>query len=159
MNNKNFSKFISIFIFLITSTIVYGSDIKIPAGIYEYVYDYNTASMKENHYIKLSEKNNRITGQYFGTSDDFDEAREGYLPGFFSAEMKNIKVNNNEFSFTVKPDKFFNKPVIPMKKTVQNSLWDISIRSSKRNYSGRYQNGKLIIHSSGIDSRVFTKIK
>jgi hypothetical protein len=55
----------------------------------------------ENKYIVLEENNSNITGKYYGTTDDFDQAREGYLPGYFVVEMKNLLIENNEISFYI----------------------------------------------------------
>ncbi|MFX1298407.1 MAG: hypothetical protein ACFFD2_26575 [Promethearchaeota archaeon] len=132
---------------------------EIELGIYEYVYEYNTKSLIENHYIELIKKNGIIEGRYYGTSDDFDEAREGYLPGFFSAEMKNLQIKGNKISFEVRPNKFFNKAITPMKQNIKNSIWDLIYRYDKRIYHGTYHDGKIVIQSDGINNRVFVKIK
>jgi len=142
-----------------SSTIVAGSEVEIPTGVYEYVYEYNTESLIENHYIELSKKNGKIVGHYYGTSDDFDEAREGYLPGFFSAPMINLKINGNKITFEVSPSKFFNEAITPLNQNSQNSTWDILDRYKKRIYNGTYKSNKFIIQSQGIDNRVFIKIK
>jgi hypothetical protein len=71
------------------------------AGTYEYVYPYNTTNLTENHYIVFEKKTGDLTGRYYGTSDDFDDTREGYLPGFYVADMKNLSIDNNKISFTI----------------------------------------------------------
>lgn len=82
-------------------------------GTYEYVYEYNTVDLNENHYIILKMNNNVIVGRYYGTSDDFDNAREGYLPGFYVAEMKDLSILNNNLSFSMSlnEDELFLKPI------------------------------------------------
>jgi hypothetical protein len=154
-----FSFFLLLFSISYSSIIVHGGEVEIPTGIYEYVYEYNTASLIENHYIELSKKNGKIVGQYYGTSDDFDQAREGYLPGFFSSPMENLKINGNKIKFEVKPSKFFKDAITPLKQNNQNSIWDILRRYQKRIYNGIYKSNKIIIQSEGIDNRMFTKIR
>ena len=117
------SFFLILFSISYSSIIVLGSEVEIPTGIYEYVYEYNTESLIENHYIELSKKNGKIVGQYYGTSDDFDEAREGYLPGFFSSPMKNLRINGNKITFEVKPSKFFNDAITPLKQNRDGTVF------------------------------------
>jgi hypothetical protein len=130
-------------------------------GVYEYVYEYNTEDLIENHYIELFITNGKINGYYYGTSDDFDGAREGYLPGFFSAKIKNLNITASTISFEVevKNTDFFNKPITPLRKIKNNSPWKIGIEYNKRKYHGEIKNRKIIIHTDNFDTRVFTKIK
>lgn len=133
---------------------------KIKLGVYEYVYEHNTKSLIQNHYIELVKKNGIIEGRYYGTSDDFDDAREGYLPGFFSADMKNLQINGNNITFAVKPDKFFNNAITPLKRNSKNSIWDILYKKyDERIYQGTYHDGKIEIQSEGLYNRVFVEIK
>jgi hypothetical protein len=147
-------------IVFLSSPAAYCNDKGIPSGIYEYAYKYNTKTLKENHYIKIFKSNGKSIGYYYGTNDDFDDAREGYLPGFYSQEMINLKINGNKISFEIQPKKFFSKAITPIKKEISNSTWGIRIKHIKvRYYYGEYRENKLIIQSDGIDGRVFNKIK
>ena len=146
------------FISLISHYAIAGNT-EIPIGIFEYVYEYNTENQIENHYIKISIKNGNIHGEYYGTSDDFDNAREGYLPGYFTAQMMNIQTKGKNISFSIKPSKYFKNPITPISKTINNIPWDIPIKSTKRTYKGTYSDKKLIINSNGLDPRTFIKIK
>lgn len=149
-----------VFIILISITSHHGiaSNSVIPMGVYEYVYEYNTNDLIENHYIKLSIKNNIIYGEYFGTSDDFDSAREGYLPGFYKSPMVNIKIDGKNISFSVKPLKYYKNSITPYNKTDNNALWDVKIKSSLRSYQGTYIHNKFTINSNGLDPRIFVKM-
>lgn len=129
-------------------------------GVYEYVYEYNTEDLIENHYIELIDSVGKITGYYYGTSDDFDDAREGYLPGYFSAKMKNLIITDSTMSFEieVKDTKFFTRPITPLIKIENNANWEIGIRYIKRDYEGEIKNGQIIILTENFDPRVFRKI-
>jgi len=72
------------------------------AGTYRYEYEYNTDSLQEDQYIVLEVDESTLQGWFYGTSDEFDDGREGYLPGFFVAEMKNLEVIEGALSFTVR---------------------------------------------------------
>ncbi|VAW66530.1 hypothetical protein MNBD_GAMMA10-1475 [hydrothermal vent metagenome] len=166
MNNNNalrlsealrYSSFL-FFLFIIASPAFSDTRI-IPEGIYEYVYEYNSERLIENHYIKIFYKKGKAQGIYYGTSDDFDEAREGYLPGFFSSKMNSIKVDGAKISFSIKPDVFYRQAVTPAKKNKSNSAWKNLITTDIRTYHATYKDNRLFVTSSGLDDRVFNKIK
>lgn len=130
------------------------------SGIYEYVYEHNTKDLIENHYLEFRNANGRIEGTYYGTSDDFDEAREGYLPGFFSARMKNLIVQGSSISFEVevKDTDLFSKPVTPLRKMERNAPWGVGIRYTTRSYHGEIKGNSIIIKTKGFKERAFRKI-
>jgi hypothetical protein len=129
-------------------------------GVYEYKYKYNTKDLTENHYIKLEEINGKISGTYFGTSDDFDQAREGYLPGFFKANMQNITTIDSKIYFKLKVNHsdIYDKAITPFKNPKKNKQWTIGLRNYERNYFGNISVNKIIIQTEGLDKRTFTKI-
>ena len=70
-------------------------------GMYEYVYEFNTDLLVENQTIVFDVEEGALRGWFFGTSDEFDVGREGYLPGFFVAEMIDLSVSEEGVFFTV----------------------------------------------------------
>lgn len=55
----------------------------------------------------------KLRGWFYGTSDEFDHAREGYYCGFFVSEIQDIQINGDTITFqlTIGPDKCFESPV------------------------------------------------
>lgn len=135
-------------------------------GIYEYLYPYNTETLNENHYIKIKLENKKLKGWYYGTSDDFDSGREGYLPGFFVKEMENFIIRNTsiEFILSVEPEDFFDKPV-PLKYQTKEELpanefekWDaVNMRFQPKKYQGTIKENQITINT-GDTVRVYPKI-
>jgi|SRR5688572_5527799 len=82
-------------------------------GTYHYIYPHNTEDLNEDHFIVLYNNGNNLNGRYYSTSDEFDENREGYLPGFFVADLKNIQFNGNTINFSISVDtsEIFSKQV------------------------------------------------
>jgi len=89
--------------------------------VYEYAYPYGS---EENHYIVLTEKNGKTVGLYYGNSDDFDEAREGYDPGFFVVPMNELKIGKDTIRFVldVKDSNMLDKPINLQIKSTQEAL-------------------------------------
>lgn len=126
-------------------------------GVYEYVYEHNTEDMVENHYLEF--KNNKAF--YYGTSDDFDEAREGYYPGFFVAQIENLVLNENIISFNLKVSDsiFYKQPFTPLYQANGNEPWENGIRYDFRNYQGKVKGDTITIITKGFDPRKFIKKK
>jgi hypothetical protein len=126
-------------------------------GVYEYVYEYNTEDLIENHYLEF--KDNQSF--YYGTSDDFDEAREGYYPGFFMAQIDNLELNGENLTFNVivSDSIFYKKPVTPQYQINGNELWDIGIRYNSRKYQGKINGDTITILTKDFDPRKFIKKK
>jgi hypothetical protein len=142
-----------------SSPIVDSQTIKI-LGIYEYKYEYNTNALNENHYIKLEEINGKTSGVYYGTSDDFDDVREGYLPGFFKANMLNINITDSNINFKVKVTNsdIYDKAITPFKNAKNNKRWTIGLQNYERNYFGKILANKIIVETEGFDKRTFIKL-
>lgn len=142
------------------------------AGIYEYIYEHNTKGAEENHYLKVEiNPNGTLTGTYWGTSDDFDESREGYRPGFFETKLQSVTFEQGilKFSLVVKKDDFFASPITPFTKKKPTKRWDQTPRFLERTYEGQIEskskskneneNEKITLKSKNIDLRVFNKVK
>lgn len=125
------------------------------SGIYEYVYDYNTEDLIENHYLEFKADN----AFYYGTSDDFDRAREGYYPGFFMAQIDNMKMDRNYFSFSlnVSDSIFYKKPITPLYQADGNEPWDYGIRYNTRIYKGEVNGDTITLTTKDFDPRKFIK--
>ena len=67
----------------------------------------------EDRIIVIVIDDNKYKCFYYGTSDDFEEVREGYLPGFISVEATNLSFSGGEISFHLNSTNrnFYSQPV------------------------------------------------
>lgn len=135
-------------------------------GIYEFEYPYNTENLNENHYIVLVHENGTLSGKYYGTSDEFDEAREGYYPGYFVSDMNNLRIENDSIYFAINisnKDILKNKVNISIKSTNDailwgNSNWENYIQIGEKQYAGQIKNKSIIFNDAkGEISKEFKK--
>jgi len=126
-------------------------------GVYEYVYEHNTDDFTENHYLEFKADE----AIYYGTSDDFDDGREGYFPGFFSSKINDLKERKDKinFSLTVNDSIFHIKPVTPLRQTQDGGSWKNGLTSNTRRYDGSINGDTIVIRTEGFDPRVFVKMK
>jgi len=122
------------------------------ALVFEYRYEFNSDALNENHYIVLDSAGGRLRGWYYGTSDDFDSAREGYLPGFFVAEMQELVLDGGRISFSLsRPELFFATPVPLTYRSVASipagtlKPWTLSVPKAVRAYAGEVLPGRIVL--------------
>ena len=135
------------------------------SGTYEYIYPYNTKDLIENHYIDLSISEKGISGYYYGTSDEFDESREGYFPAFFVSKMDNLIIENDTIKFRLVVDNsdFLTQAIDQKYKTTNDALsagyknWENKIPTLPKTYKGVFQDNETIVFKVGQDIRVFRK--
>ena len=126
---------------------------------YEYSYPHNTPSLNENHYIVLDSLENGVHGWYYGTSDDFDSAREGYLPGFFVAEMEDLRITDDSISFMLRPQAMFAAPVPLQYRSAMDipaetlEKWTGPSLAAVRTYAGTRTVDRLV-----LEGRVFVRL-
>lgn len=137
-------------------------------GVYEYVYPYNTKTLIENHYIIIEKTNNSLMARYYGTTDDFDPAREGYFPGFYMVKLRNIVLTEHKIYFTVniKDKKFYSKPIsLEIKNSSEinsksNKIWPvfkgINFEKHEINFVGEIKSNKIIIKHEN-EQRAFNR--
>jgi hypothetical protein len=129
-----------------------GASSKDLSGTYEYIYPYNSEVLIENQYIVLIKNKEGYSGWYYGTSDEFDEAREGYLPAFFVAEMLNLKISNDtiRFNLAITDNDLLTKSVTLKLRSTEEAIkagyskWSNKINPTPKEYWG------LIINSNQI---------
>lgn len=136
------------------------------AGTYEYVYPHNTEDLIENHYLVLTEESGASQrGWYYGTSDDFDQAREGYLPGFFVAEMQELEIAGDSlhFALSVSNEDLFTKPV-PLQHRSAGDVplnefekWNGPRIAARVTYRGVISADQIVLDTQ-FGSRVFQKV-
>jgi hypothetical protein len=115
--------------------------------LYEYVYPYNTEDLVENHYIELRMRGGSVSGRYYGTTDDFDSAREGYLPGFFVTSMNDLRMDAGSISFSLSPWDYFIEPRRPGLDDSSADLtrWKGPELASSRSYRGTIAPDSIIL--------------
>lgn len=133
-------------------------------GQWKFIYPSLSPELKEDHYMIFQKGAQGLTGTYFGTTDDFDQAREGYLPGFFKANINNIELKNDSISFelTLNEDRIYQEPVYSDatgKESLRLEKWDIGLVLTKRQYVGFFKDEKLQFDIEDHGLREFTKQK
>ncbi|MEX1240576.1 MAG: hypothetical protein WEB30_12705 [Cyclobacteriaceae bacterium] len=131
---------------------------------FEYVYPHNTEDLIEDHYILLRSRGDSTIGLYYGTSDEFDQGREGYLPGFFVADMQDIRIDDDSIHFIVRAtdDDMFTRAVDLNIETTDKARvlgyekWDIGLRTNEKMYHGAFL-GDTILIKDGIDDRFYVR--
>lgn len=126
-------------------------------GVYKYTYEHNTDDLIEDHYMIIEKVDGHMVGRYYGTSDEFDEAREGYLPGFFVLDMLDLKIakDNIEFRLKLEDNQLFTHPIdlttISSNDvlTALNPYWLNSGVTGENEYIGIIQNGSIILDIEG----------
>ena len=137
-------------------------------GVFKHVYEYNTADLIEDVYIILDSTNNYANSRFYGTTDEFDVAREGYLPAFAVCSINNLFLTKDSISFSIDfmENEIFRNPVdLSIKNSSQISdsqnpkteLWNFDKQTVQ--LSGRFSKDSLYIYSSNFDPRLFLRIE
>ena len=138
-------------------------------GTYLWKYPIEIAStLNEDNRIVISNGNNGIEGLYYGTTDEFDVAREGYVAGYFVLRIYDLYINDDTIKFTLKPEKtdFFTKPIDISIKSSKDAAkkgyihWDILDNypfQTSKNYQGLIKDSQSIIFSEDPNDKMYTK--
>jgi hypothetical protein len=134
-------------------------------GIYEYDYPNDTKDMNENQFIAFQKNGDDIEGWYYGTSDEFDEAREGYLPGYFVSRIDNLTTKGDSLFFNVSTGfsqcystRFPIGLMDTIKLNQEFEKWFALGNNPTINYSGKLDGLKLYIEMFG-ETRTYRKTK
>ncbi|MBE7412642.1 MAG: hypothetical protein HS129_11385 [Leptospiraceae bacterium] len=123
-------------------------------GVYEF--QRKGGHCNENQYIILRIVNESIEGSYIGTSDEFDQAREGYKPKFFRIKIDNMKFSNSgissiSFRIKVTDSDFHDTPMDVNDK--QKSKDEFSFMWEINQYFGKIENGNILINEIKGDTQ------
>lgn len=130
----------------------------IPPGTYRYDYPMDTPDLVEDQFIVIDSVAGTLQLWYYGTSDEFDLAREGYLPAFFVAPATDLHLSADSVSFqlTVQPTEYFIDPVPRTYRStadVRGARADQSIFRSvptgPKAYAGRVEGRELVLQTPG----------
>ena len=112
----------------------------------------------ENHYVELSMRADSVTGRYYGTTDDFDSAREGYRPGFFVTTMNDLRIADGTISFSLSPWDYFITPRTPGRAgATDQTRWKGPKLASSRSYRGTLTPDSLVLPMAG-GARPFVRV-
>ncbi len=124
--------------------------------VYKHKYPYSEDG-SEDVYIVLYNG----TGYLYGSSDEFDMGREGYLPGFLKADMKEILYTDSTLSFTleVNSDEICEKP-FKYNGNPSSSVWSpgVGMEFQDQSYSGVISGDSLFLTQELTGKRLFIKM-
>lgn len=77
-------------------TNAYCQNINLLYGTYKFIAFETEPRLNLNQYMVFGKtKDGRQVGRFYATTDEFVDAREGYLPGYFVATMDSIEVKQD----------------------------------------------------------------
>lgn len=128
-----------------------------PCGTYQHVYPYNTEQLVEDHFIVLECRGEEPRGWYYGTSDDFDRGREGYLPGFFVAELEELTLSGDSIRFVIQvTDEDYVSEPVPLSYRVAEEVppgrferWRHRSGAGRRAYEGTISSDSIVLDVDG----------
>lgn len=110
-----------------------------------------------------------LSGMFYGNTDLFDEAREGYKPGFFVGVIQSEPLENNavKVNINIASSDILEKPIYPPIQSTQEALksgnkkWEVTELEINRELIFEIKNStELILKSDlGSDDKIFKKIK
>jgi hypothetical protein len=124
-------------------------------------------------WIEKNEKGENVkmtlAGLLYGNTDLFDEAREGYTPGFFVTNIQVEPLNDNSLKVNVRfesSDVLENPVQLPIESTKEalrkgNKKWEITELNIDRELIFEIKNSNELILKSdlNLDDKTFTKVK
>lgn len=130
-------------------------------GTYQYTYPHNTADLNEDHFIMIYEHGGELHGTYFGTSDDFDPAREGYKPGYYYAEMQNLQLTDSTISFVVEvtDSTMYQHQITPFVKAAEQRPWQGTLQRYTQGFSGTIEDDVIKLPYDHFQARLFVKVR
>jgi hypothetical protein len=80
-------------------------------GWYHYIAPFKQSN--SDGYILLREVDGIVEGYFYGTTDEFNDQRYAYLPGYMVLPMDSLRIDNDSISFILHPkmDDFFTRPI------------------------------------------------
>jgi hypothetical protein len=133
--------------------------------MYKYAYAHNTRTLVEDHYIVIDTIDGTARGWYYGTTDDFDDAREGYQPGFYVAPMRDLRFGRSTIAFSVQldPEQIFTDPLPytirdPRMWGPTARRWRVTRLTGSRAYTGIVR-GDSIVLQVGREKRGFRLVR
>ncbi len=139
------------------------------AGTYTWQYPSELSSnLNEDNHIIIQKRQNKYEGLYYGTSDEFDIARENYLPGYFVLKMDDLYINGDTIVFTLSSQKndFFKESISTSIRSSQDAakkcyiLWgkfDNYPFITPKKYRGLFSDSKTIFFEKDSYNGMFEK--